>query len=103
MPALDPLATGLVALLVLVGAGGLPARLAVASGLDARLPMAAFCFGILGLVARCATIECPPKAAMGTGDSFRDAVPDGAGITRWGVLFSAGAGVCELGLVFDCG
>lgn len=70
LPVLPPTpATGLVARLPTVG---LVARLA--KGLFPRLALFAFTLGALGLVARLATMECPPSAGVGTGEFAREPV-----------------------------
>ena len=77
--------------------GGLPTGLVglpPASGLLARLAAFGFNFGTLGLVARFATIECPPCPATGTGDVAREPVSVlivGTGVLD-GVLVPAVAG-----------
>lgn len=52
---------------------GLPARVP-ASGLPARLGTPCLSFGILGLVARMASTECPPCPAAGMGEPARDSL-----------------------------
>lgn len=53
---------------------GLVARLF--KGLLPRLILFVFIFGILGLVARFATIECPPRGGETDGEVARDPVPE---------------------------
>lgn len=53
---------------------GLVARLF--KGLLPRLMLVVFGFGILGLVARFATTECPPRGGEADGEVARDPVPE---------------------------
>jgi len=82
----DP-ATGLPARLPL--GIGLVARLPSARGLPLRIPLVRIFIGAFGLVARLATMECPPRGS---------ASPDaGAGVPLAGATLSVAAGSCLTG------
>lgn len=71
------------------------------TGLVARLPLGLMlCVSglcALGLVARLATIECPPKLGDPTGDDARELLA-----SVWGLTPSPGLGVCELARTSTC-
>ena len=76
-----------------------------ASGLFPRLVFEFLGLGTLGLVARLATMECPPCEGESVGDAAREpGAPDGVMVTagRGGASFGVCARDCDCDSIFCC-